>query len=89
MLNITNISAQCGGQTNKLLKGPKPYKGRTLDEMATEVAGRIEETVQALDAWDGEELTAPMAKKVRNGVAVKIGYGAKNEALEGIPVQYF
>mgnify|MGYP001024807413 FL=1 len=92
MFDFTQIAAEFGGQTDKLLIGQKPYEARTVSEMVENVVSRINETVVALEAYDvksREKLVSPMAQQVRNGFAVKIGYGVKNEKLEGADVQNF
>ena len=93
MLNTREIAAQNGGQTDKLKIGPKAYAGRTIEEMCDDVIERIQATIVHLEAFeeldDDEPFVAPMAKEVRHGFRVKIGYGAKNEKLEGIEPMNF
>ena len=50
---------------------------------------RIDETIEVLTTYEGGKLSAPMAGLVRNGFAIKIGYGSKNESIPGFEVQRF
>lgn len=89
MFNANEIAAQFGGTTDKLVKGPKEYDPRTVEGMAGTVIKRIDETIEVLTAYEGGKLSAPMARLVRNGFAIKIGYGSKNESIPGVEVQRF
>ena len=71
------------------MKGPKAYDPRTVEEMAGTIITRIDETIEVLTDYDSGKLSAPMARLVRNGIAIKIGYGSKNESIPGIEVERF
>lgn len=49
--------------------------------MRANVVQRARQTLETLESYVSGELSAPMAWTVRNAIAIKIGYGAKNEAL--------
>ena len=54
----------------------------TLLEMRANLIKRAEETVAALsNSYKAVGFRSPMAKSVRNGVSIKIGYGKRNETL--------
>jgi len=93
MINVTTIATKYGGQTEKLKIGPKPYERRTIEEMCEDVISRINLTIADLEAYneldDDEEFVSPMANEIRHGFKVKIGYGAKNEKLDGIEPMNF
>jgi hypothetical protein len=93
MTNFAEIAAAHGGKTEKLKIGPKPYERRTIEEMCEDVILRINLTIADLEAFnelDGDEqFVSPMAKEVRHGFEVKIGYGGKNEKLDGIAPMNF
>lgn len=61
--------------------GKPEYEHITLEQMRTNVVARAQETLEALKAYETGALDAPMAKTGLNCIRIKIGYGAKNEAL--------
>lgn len=67
--------------TEQFFLGKPEYERITLDGMRDNVLKRAQETLSALEAYNGGVLDAPMAWTARNAIAIKIGYGAKNEAL--------
>ena len=89
MFNALEIAQKFGGTTDKLVKGKKEYDPRTVEEMAGTVIKRIDETIEVLTDYEGGKLSAPMAGLVRNGLAIKVGYGSKNESIPGIEVERF
>ncbi len=67
--------------TEAFFLGKPEYERITFEEMRANVVQRARQTLEALESYVGGELVAPMAWTVRNGIAIKIGYGDKNEAL--------
>lgn len=67
--------------TEQFFLGKPEYERITIDEMRENVLNRARETLAALETYTGGSLEAPMAWTARNAIAIKIGYGAKNEAL--------
>jgi len=67
--------------TEAFFLGKPEYERITFEEMRANVVQRARQTLEALESYVGGELVAPMAWTVRNGIAIKIGYGEKNEAL--------
>ena len=67
--------------TEQFFLGPKTYEGITLEAMRENVLNRARATLEALETHTSGVLAAPMAWTARNAIAIKIGYGAKNEAL--------
>ena len=69
--------------------GKEVYENSTIADMRASILDNIDATITAIDEYDGwsvrkfSEATfvSPLAKRVRTGVQVKIGYGAKNETL--------
>jgi hypothetical protein len=87
------IATEYGGQTEKLKKGPKPYERQTVEGMCKDVISRINLSIVDLEAFnefgDDEQFVSPMARAIRNGWQIKVGYGAKNEKLDGIEPMNF
>jgi len=81
MNNNFNELASQFGTTEKLVRGKPEYTARTIEEMRSNVIERAQAALNVLKS--GEEATTknPMVRKIRNGLAIKIGYGAKNETL--------
>ena len=67
--------------TENFFLGKKAYQRTTFEEMRGDVVSRARETLEALEAYTDGEIVAPMACFKRNAIAIKVGYGAKNEAL--------
>jgi len=67
--------------TENFFLGKKPYQCTTFEEMRTNVISRARETLEALEAYTDGEIVAPMACFKRNAIAIKVGYGEKNEVL--------
>lgn len=80
---MTNLETLALGllSTEHLFLGKKVYERITFEEMRENVLSRARETLAALEGYTGGALDAPMAWTARNAIAIKIGYGAKNEAL--------
>lgn len=76
------------GSADPIIKGQKPYEAKTVGDVRQNVLDRIEATINALNSYEDNgqsikdnPLVSPMARRVRNGFQVKIGYGSRNEAL--------
>jgi hypothetical protein len=87
MTNIEKIAANLLS-TEEFFLGKKTYKRTSFEEMRTNVISRARETLEALEAYTGGVLNAPMAWTARNSIAIKVGYGVKNEALWMFKNQY-
>jgi len=67
------------GTTEKLGKAKKAtYQGKTVTTMRGDLVTRAQATIEALNAYKGGTFRAPMARSIRNGIEVKIGYGKRN-----------
>ncbi|PWL19806.1 MAG: hypothetical protein DCO81_07735 [Candidatus Aquiluna sp. XM-24bin5] len=76
--NFFNQTANLG-TTGALSKQPKrKYQGQTVTDMRQDIITRAEATITALQSYEGGTLRAPMARSIRNGLCVKIGYGKRN-----------
>jgi hypothetical protein len=80
MTNIQSLAAKLLS-TEKLVLGKPEYQRITLEQMRENVLTRAKETLEALNAYEGGVLDAPMARTGLNAIVIKIGYGDKNEAL--------
>jgi hypothetical protein len=92
---MTNLNTQAlfaeitaMGSADPIVKGQKPYEAKTVGDVRKNVLDRIEATINALNSYEDNgqsikdnPLVSPMARRVRNGYQVKIGYGTRNEAL--------
>lgn len=67
--------------TEPLFKGKPVYERVTLEQVRDDVITRAKHTLEVIQAYEGGPLKAPMARSKLNAIAIKIGYGAKNEAL--------
>lgn len=94
MFNATQNAALYNGQTAPLKKDKEEYQKKTAAIMAKQVIEGIDKSILALTNYEEVVETAngwsrkthrlpvnPMVRLVRNGFQVKIGYGAKNEAI--------
>ena len=78
LTNFFNETANLG-TTGALSKQPKrAYQGQTVTDMRHDIITRAQETITALEGYEGSTLRAPMARSIRNGISVKIGYGKRN-----------
>lgn len=78
---LTNFFSETAnlGTTDALSKQPKrAYQGQTVTDMRHDIITRAQETITALEGYEGGTLRAPMARSIRNGISVKIGYGKRN-----------
>lgn len=76
--NFFNQTANFG-TTGALSKQPKrKYQGQTVTDMRQDIITRAQETITVLESYEGGTLRAPMARSIRNGLCVKIGYGKRN-----------
>lgn len=76
--NFFNQTANLG-TTGALSKQPKrKHQGQTVTDMRQDIITRAEATITALQSYEGGTLRAPMARSIRNGICVKIGYGKRN-----------
>jgi hypothetical protein len=74
--------------TEEFFLGKKTYQRTSFEEMRANVISRARETLEALEAYTDGVLNAPMAWTARNAIAIKVGYGVKNEALWNFKDQY-
>ena len=78
MQNFLNETANLG-TTGTLSKQPKrAYQGQTITDMRQDIVSRAQQTIEALGSYQGGPLREPMARSIRNGLRVKIGYGKRN-----------
>ena len=95
-INANEIAALYNGQTAPLKKDKEEYQKKTAAIMAKQVIEGLDKSILALTNYEEVVETAngwsrkthrlpvnPMVRLVRNGFQVKIGYGAKNEAIPG------
>lgn len=66
------------GTTGALTRKERKRHGQTIVVMRCNLTDRAQETLEALSKHSGGTLKAPMARSIRNGIAVKIGYGRRN-----------
>lgn len=66
------------GTTGPLAKRKRAYQGQTVTAMRQDIVERAQATIEALGTHRSGTLRAPMARSIRNGIAVKIGYGKRN-----------
>jgi len=96
MFSATQNAALYNGQTNPLQKDKEEYQKKTAAQMSEKTVEGIDKSILALTNYEEVVETAngwsrkvrrlpdnPMVRLVRNGFQVKIGYGAKNEAIPG------
>lgn len=86
MSKISEIAREFGGQNTPIKKGTKAYVPVTEREMADATSARLEEALNA--AKNGDALS-PIVRKLFSGYRVKIGYGSRNEKINGMPEQHF
>jgi hypothetical protein len=78
MQNFLNETANFG-TTGALGKAPeRKHQGQTITDMRQDIVIRAQQTIEALESYQGGQLRAPMARSIRNGLCVKIGYGKRN-----------
>jgi hypothetical protein len=78
MQNFLNETANLG-TVGKLAKASKrAYQGQTINDMRQDLVIRAQQTIEALESYQGGQLRAPMARSIRNGLRVKLGYGKRN-----------
>ncbi len=77
MLDFVTRTADLG-TTGPLAKRKRTYQGQTVTAMRRDIIERAQATIKALQEHKGQTLRAPMARSIRNGIAVKIGYGKRN-----------
>ena len=91
-LNTQNLMDQINamGSTDPYVKVlPTEYTPKTMAYARDrEILPRIKATLDALNSYEDNgqsikdnPLVSPMAKRVRNGFQVKVGYGSRNEGL--------
>lgn len=66
------------GTTGPLAKRERKYQAQTITDMRTDIIRRAKATIETLHAYQRGTLRAPMARSIRNGIEVKIGYGKRN-----------
>lgn len=78
MQNFLNETANLG-TTGKLGKATeRKHQGQTITDMRQDIVIRAQQTIEALESYQGGILRAPMARSIRNGLCVKLGYGKRN-----------
>jgi hypothetical protein len=77
MLDFVTRTADLG-TTGPLAKRKRTYQGQTVTAMREDIIERAQATIKALQEHKGQTLRAPMARSIRNGIAIKIGYGKRN-----------
>ena len=77
MLDFVTRTADLG-TTEKLARKERKYQGQTVTDMRQDLIIRAQATITALQAHKGGPLRAPMARSIRNGIEVKLGYGKRN-----------
>lgn len=77
MLDFVTRTADLG-TTGPLAKRKRTYQGQTVTAMREDIIERARTTIKALQEHKGQTLRAPMARSIRNGIAIKIGYGKRN-----------
>lgn len=76
--NFLNETANYG-TTDKPSKAKKAtHRGQTVTDMRLDLISRAQDTIKALETHKSGPLRAPMARSIRNGITVKIGYGQRN-----------
>jgi hypothetical protein len=76
--NFLNETANLG-TIEKLSKAKKAkYQGQTVTDMRNDLIERAKASIKALETHKSGPLRAPMARSIRNGITVKIGYGQRN-----------
>jgi len=94
---MTNLNTQALFAEITAMGSTDPYVKVVAEEYTTktmeyardeEILPRIKATLDALNDWEDNGLSikdnplvSPMAKRVRNGFQVKVGYGTRNEGL--------
>ena len=79
--NFFNETATLGATTKPGKAKKAKYQGQTVTDMRNDMVERAQATIDALEGYERGALRAPMARSVRNGIKVKIGYGKRNELL--------
>ena len=77
MLDFINRTTNLG-TTGKLARRERKYHGQTITDMRQDLIERAALTIGALEAYQRGPLSTPMARTIRNGICVKIGYGKRN-----------
>lgn len=77
MLDFVTRTADLG-TTGPLAKRVRKYQGQTVTDMRADLIERAQTTIDALKAYQRGTLRAPMARSIRNGIEVKLGYGKRN-----------
>jgi hypothetical protein len=80
MLDFVTRTADLG-TTEPLQRKVRKYQGQTVTAMRQDLIERAQATIKALQEQKGRTLRAPMARSIRNGISVKIGYGKRNVAF--------
>lgn len=76
--NFFNATANLGSTTKPGKAVKAKYQGQTVTDMRNDLISRAQATIEALNAYEGGTFRAPMARSIRNGITVKIGYGKRN-----------
>lgn len=76
--NFFNETATLGATTKPGKAKKAKYQGQTVTDMRNDMVERAQATIDALEGYERGALRAPMARSVRNGIKVKVGYGKRN-----------
>jgi hypothetical protein len=76
--NFFNQTANLGTTGTLAPATKRKYQGQTVTDMRQDIITRAQETITALESYEGGTLRAPMARSIRNGIRIKIGYGKRN-----------
>lgn len=78
MQNFLNETANLGttGKLGEAIK--RKHRSQTITDMRQDMITRAQQTIEALNDYQGGVLRAPMARSIRNGLRVKLGYGKRN-----------
>lgn len=77
MLDFVNRTVDLNAK-GKLVAEKRKYQGQTITDMRQDLISRAQATIKALESHNVGPLRAPMARSIRNGFEVKIGYGQRN-----------
>ena len=83
MFDLNTLGAEFGLTTETLVLPKEAYQSKTVEDMSNRILDDIQLTIDALKGYQLGQKTfkSPMAKKIRNGFSIKVGYGSRNERL--------
>lgn len=77
MLDFVTRTADLNAK-GKLVAEKRKYQGQTITDMRQDLIERAKATIKIINDYKSGTLRAPMARSIRNGIEVKIGYGKRN-----------